>query len=87
MVVPAAAPFLIGLVAGPVAAKLVKPVMRGVIRTSVTFVREVKKVAALAGEELQDLAAEVTAEMASAQPEEAAPAKPAAKTRPPGTSR
>ncbi|MGC7101119.1 DUF5132 domain-containing protein [Amycolatopsis lurida] len=74
-------------VAGSVTIKLVKPVIRGVIRTSVALAMEVKKVAAQAGEELQDLAAEVTAEMAVAQTEQAPPAKPAAKNRPSGTAR
>ncbi|OXM54571.1 DUF5132 domain-containing protein [Amycolatopsis alba DSM 44262] len=81
------APFVIGFVAGPVTLKLVKPVVRGVIRTSVAIAMEVKKVAAQAGEELQDLAAEVTAEMAVAQPEKAAPAKPPVKAKPAGTAR
>ncbi|WP_236725334.1 DUF5132 domain-containing protein [Amycolatopsis orientalis] len=51
--------FLIGLVIAPLAGKMVKPLARGAVRASVGVALEVRKIAAQAGEELQDLAAEV----------------------------
>jgi Protein of unknown function (DUF5132) len=59
MTPPALPAFLIGLVVAPLAGKIVKPLARGAVRASMGLVREVKKVAAEATEELQDLAAEV----------------------------
>ncbi len=64
---PVVPPFLIGLVVAPLARRIVKPLMRGVIKASVGLAMEMKKAAHEAGEELHDLAAEVTAEMISAE--------------------
>jgi hypothetical protein len=64
---PVVPPFLIGLVAAPLVKRLFKPLVRGVVKTSVGLALEVKKAAHDAGEGLQDLAAEVTAEMIGAQ--------------------
>ncbi|MFD8804339.1 DUF5132 domain-containing protein [Streptomyces sp. NPDC059597] len=64
---PVVPPFLIGLIAAPLAKRLFKPLMRGVVKTSVGLVLEVKKVTAEAGENIHDLAAEVAAEMVAAQ--------------------
>jgi hypothetical protein len=60
---PVIPPFLVGLIVAPLAKRIAKPLLRGIVKTSVGLVVEVKKVAQEAGEGLQDLAAEVTAEM------------------------
>ncbi|MEU4153589.1 DUF5132 domain-containing protein [Streptomyces sp. NPDC026659] len=64
---PVVPPFLIGLIAAPLAKRLFKPLMRGIVKTSVGLALEVKKVTAEAGENIHDLAAEVAAEMVAAQ--------------------
>ncbi|MFG2140186.1 DUF5132 domain-containing protein [Streptomyces sp. NPDC048650] len=64
---PVVPPFLIGLIAAPVAKRMIKPLVRGVVKTSVGLAMEVKKAAHEAGEGIQDLAAEVAAEMVTAQ--------------------
>lgn len=64
---PVVPPFLIGLIAAPLAKRLLKPLMRGVVKTSVGLVLEVKKATLEAGENIHDLAAEVAAEMVAAQ--------------------
>ncbi|MFJ9413781.1 MULTISPECIES: DUF5132 domain-containing protein [unclassified Streptomyces] len=64
---PVVPPFLIGLIAAPLAKRLFKPLVRGVVKTSVGLAMEVKKAAHEAGEGIQDLAAEVAAEMVTAQ--------------------
>ncbi|MEU3614837.1 DUF5132 domain-containing protein [Streptomyces sp. NPDC006872] len=64
---PVLPPFLIGLIAAPLARRVVKPLMRGLVKTSVGLVLEVKRAAHEASEGLQDLAAEVTAEVVAAQ--------------------
>lgn len=84
---PVVPPFLIGLIAAPLAKRVVKPLMRGLVKTSVGLVMEVRRAAHEASEGLQDLAAEVTAEVVAAQlaggdggraaEPAAAPAKPA----------
>ncbi|MFE0183880.1 DUF5132 domain-containing protein [Streptomyces olivaceus] len=60
---PVVPPFLIGLVAVPLAKRFLKPLVRGVITTSVGVVMDVKKAAHEAGENLNDLAAEVAADV------------------------
>ncbi|MGW0934573.1 DUF5132 domain-containing protein [Streptomyces sp. NPDC002666] len=64
---PVVPPFLIGLVAAPLAKRLLKPLVRGVVKTSVGLVMEVKKAAHEAGEGIHDLAAEVAADVVAAQ--------------------
>ncbi|MEV7782309.1 DUF5132 domain-containing protein [Kitasatospora sp. NPDC088351] len=64
---PVVPPFLVGLVVAPLAKRLLKPLVRGVVKTSVGLVMEVKKAAHEAGENIHDLAAEVAADMVSAQ--------------------
>ncbi|MET8626313.1 DUF5132 domain-containing protein [Kitasatospora sp. NPDC004669] len=59
--------FLLGLLVAPLAKRLAKPLVVGVVKTSVVLAMEVKKVAHQANEGLQDLAAEATAEMIGAQ--------------------
>lgn len=51
--------FLIGLVIAPLAGKMVKPLARGAVRTTVGVALELRKIAAQTSDELQDLAAEV----------------------------
>ncbi|MFK0112656.1 DUF5132 domain-containing protein [Streptomyces sp. NPDC091217] len=64
---PVVPPFLIGLFIAPLAKRLLKPLVRGVVTTSVGVVMEVRKAAHEAGENIQDLAAEVAADMVAAQ--------------------
>ncbi|MFG2881668.1 DUF5132 domain-containing protein [Streptomyces sp. NPDC048297] len=64
---PVVPPFLIGLIAAPLAKRLLKPLVRGVVTTSVGLVMEVKKAAHETGENIHDLAVEVAAEMVAAQ--------------------
>jgi hypothetical protein len=58
---PFVAPFLIGVVTAPLLAKILKPLLRGAAKTTMAVALEVKKATAEAGEELQDIAAEVKA--------------------------
>ncbi|MER7753834.1 DUF5132 domain-containing protein [Kitasatospora sp. NPDC097643] len=60
---PVVPPFLVGLIVAPLAKRIAKPLLRGIVKTSIGLVVEVKKVAHEASEGIQDLAAEVTAEM------------------------
>ncbi|MFC9328646.1 DUF5132 domain-containing protein [Kitasatospora sp. NPDC057015] len=64
---PVVPPFLIGLVLAPLAKRLIKPLVRGVVKTSVGLVLEVKKAAHEAGENIHDLATEVAADVMAAQ--------------------
>ncbi|MFC8447923.1 DUF5132 domain-containing protein [Kitasatospora sp. NPDC057223] len=64
---PVVPPFLIGLVLAPLAKRLIKPLVRGVVKTSVGLVLEVKKAAQEAGENIHDLATEVAADVMAAQ--------------------
>ncbi|MFC8566940.1 DUF5132 domain-containing protein [Streptomyces sp. NPDC057245] len=59
--------FLFGLIAAPLAKRVLKPVLRGVVRTSVGVAYEIRLAAAEAGRNVHGLAAEVAAEMAAAQ--------------------
>ncbi|MEU9669724.1 DUF5132 domain-containing protein [Streptomyces bobili] len=64
---PVVPPFLIGLVAAPLLKRLGKPVMRGIVKTSVSLGIEVKRAVHEAGRGIQDLAAEATAEVLAVQ--------------------
>src|SRR5688572_4777679 len=64
---PVVPPFLIGLIAAPLLKRLGKPVMRGIVKTSVGLGLEVKRAVHEAGQGIQDLAAEATAEVLAAQ--------------------
>ena len=64
VVTPRVKPFLVGIVAAPLVGAVIKPLLRGVVKTTVVLASEVKKLAAEAGEEFQDIAAEVSADMA-----------------------
>lgn len=59
------APYLIGVVTAPLAARVLRPVARGVVRVTVSVVSEVKRVAAEAAGEVQGIAAEVDADRAT----------------------
>jgi len=56
------APYLIGVVTAPLVARVLKPALRGVVKTSVGVALEVSRAAAEASEEIQDIAAEVNVE-------------------------
>ncbi|MFD5473711.1 DUF5132 domain-containing protein [Streptomyces sp. NPDC127105] len=64
---PVVPPFLIGLIVVPLARRVFKPLVRGVVTTSVGLVMEVKKAAHEAGENIHDLAVDVAADMMAAQ--------------------
>lgn len=64
---PFFAPYLIGLVTAPLAAKVIKPLLRGTVKTTIEVGLQAKKLATDAAEDLQNLAAEATAEMAAAE--------------------
>jgi hypothetical protein len=62
---PVLAPYLIGVVTAPLVVKIVKPIVRGTVKATVGLALEVKKAAAEAGEEFQDIAAEVSSDKAA----------------------
>ncbi|MEV6951660.1 DUF5132 domain-containing protein [Streptomyces sp. NPDC051183] len=84
---PVVPPFLIGLLAAPLVKRIAKPLMRGVVKTSVGLVMEVKRVAHETNEEIQDLAAEVTAEVIAAEMSRGSESKDTAKARPAGAAK
>ncbi|MER5198912.1 DUF5132 domain-containing protein [Streptomyces sp. NPDC002755] len=59
---PAVAPFAVGVMTAPLAKRVAKPLVRGVIRTSVGLALEVKRAVIEAGEEIQGLTAQAAAE-------------------------
>jgi hypothetical protein len=59
---PAVPPFLVGLIAAPLVKRVAKPLVRGIIKTSVGLTLEVRRAAIEAGDEIQDLTREVAAE-------------------------
>lgn len=60
-------PYLLGVVTAPVARTALEPLLRNTIKATVTLALRAKKLAAEAGEELQDIAAEASFEMAAAE--------------------
>ncbi|MFJ1550662.1 DUF5132 domain-containing protein [Streptomyces sp. NPDC088246] len=64
---PVVPPFLIGLIAASLVKRLGKPLMRGIVKTSVGLGIEAKRAVHEASVGIQDLAAEATAEMLAAQ--------------------
>lgn len=54
-------PYLFGVVTAPLAVRIIKPIVRGTVKATVGIALEAKRAAAEAGEELQDIAAEVNA--------------------------
>lgn len=64
---PVVPPFLIGLIAASLVKRLGKPLMQGIVKTSVGLGIEAKRAVHVASVGIQDLAAEATAEMLAAQ--------------------
>ncbi|WP_141365955.1 DUF5132 domain-containing protein [Streptomyces sp. 6-11-2] len=62
---PVAPPFLVGLITAPLIKRVAKPLVRGIIKTSVGLTFEVRRAVIEAGEEIQDLTAQVAAEKLS----------------------
>ncbi|GAA3952177.1 hypothetical protein GCM10022384_02250 [Streptomyces marokkonensis] len=60
---PVVPPFLIGLVAASLVKRVGKPLVRGIVKASVGVGLEVQKAVHEAGEGIQDIAAEASAEM------------------------
>lgn len=60
-------PYIIGLVTAPLAGAIIKPLLRSTVKTAVGLGLQARKLAVEAREEFQDLAAEASAEMATAQ--------------------
>ncbi|MFG2944232.1 DUF5132 domain-containing protein [Streptomyces adustus] len=69
---PVVPPFLIGLITASLVKRLGKPLMRGLVKTSVGLGIEVKRAVQEAGEGIQDLAAEATAEVLAVKTTEGA---------------
>jgi hypothetical protein len=70
-------PYILGSLTGPLVATVIKPLMRGAVKTTIGIGLQVKKLAAEAAEELQDLAAEAGAERAASDGKPATAAIPA----------
>jgi len=66
MIPPFVVPYLIGLVTAPLVVKVIKPLARSTAKATIEVGLQAKKLAAEAAEDLQDLAAEASAEMAAA---------------------
>ncbi|MDT0614136.1 DUF5132 domain-containing protein [Streptomyces lancefieldiae] len=60
---PVVPPFLIGLVAASLVKRVAKPLVRGIVKTSVGLGLEVQRAVHEAGAEIHGLAAEASAEM------------------------
>jgi len=60
-------PYLLGLVTAPLVAEIAKPVLRSTVKATIGIGLQARKMAAEAVEDLQDLAAEATAEMVAAE--------------------
>ncbi|PZS11643.1 MAG: DUF5132 domain-containing protein [Pseudonocardiales bacterium] len=58
---------MLGLVTAPLAGAVIKPLLRGTVKLTVGIGLQVKKLAAEAREEFQDLTAEANAEIATAE--------------------
>ncbi|GGL95241.1 hypothetical protein GCM10010129_43860 [Streptomyces fumigatiscleroticus] len=59
---PVVPPFLVGMAAAPLVKRVAKPLVRGVIKTSVGLTLEIRRAVIEAGEDIQSLTAEVAAE-------------------------
>lgn len=53
-------PYVIGAVTAPLAAMVIKPILRGTVKTTIGVALQVRKLAVEAAEDLQDLAAEAS---------------------------
>jgi hypothetical protein len=56
-------PYLIGVVTAPLVGKVVKPIARGTIKTTIVIGLQAKRLVAGTAEDLQDLVAEANAEV------------------------
>lgn len=63
--VPVLAPFLIGVVTARFAGKILRPIWKGMVKTTVVVAAEAKKAAAEMREDIQDISAEVSVERAA----------------------
>lgn len=59
--------YLVGLVTAPLVGVVLKPLLRGTVRTTVGVALQAKKAAAEVAEDLQDLVAEANAEFVAAE--------------------
>lgn len=55
--------YLLGALTAPLVGRIIKPILRGTVKTTIGMGLEMKKLAAEAAEDVQDLAAEVSAGM------------------------
>jgi uncharacterized protein DUF5132 len=62
-----AIPYLIGVVSAPLVTRIVQPIARSAVKTTIELGMQARKLAAEAAEDLQDLVAETNAEMAAAE--------------------
>lgn len=60
-------PYLVGVVTAPLVAKVVKPLARGALKTTIGISLQAKRLIAKTAEDFQDLAAEANAEVAAAK--------------------
>lgn len=67
MLPPFIIPYVVGVVTAPLVGKIIKPLARGVVKTTVGVALQVRKLAVEAGEDLQDFAAEVSADFAASE--------------------
>jgi len=64
MFLRAVTPYLIGVVTAPLLTKILEPILRSAVKASVGLALEMRKAAAEAAEEFQDIAAEANADLA-----------------------
>lgn len=62
-----AIPYLIGLVSAPLVTRVLQPIVRSVVKTTIELGLQARKLAAEAAEDLQDLVAETSVEVAAAE--------------------
>lgn len=67
MIPPFVVPYLIGLATAPLVVKIIKPLARSTVKATIEIGLQAKKLAAETAEDLQDLAAEASVEMAAAE--------------------
>ncbi|MFI8849660.1 DUF5132 domain-containing protein [Streptomyces sp. 891-h] len=79
--------FAVGVIAAPLVKKMLKPVVRGVVRTSVKIASDAKRAAHEVNEELYDIAAEASAEITGAKEEPAGSQGQLPKKPRPGTAK
>ncbi|MGH3545339.1 MAG: DUF5132 domain-containing protein [Mycobacteriales bacterium] len=60
-------PYLVGAVTAPLVGAVIKPIVRGTVKTTISIALEMKRLAAEAAEDVQDLAAEASADFVAAE--------------------